>query len=1328
MSRAPWNILDPLPEGAAWLLEASAGTGKTFQLASLFLRLVGEYGLAIDRILAMTFTNAATSELRERVRQRMAAAQAVCASGGPSNGDPVLEHVRARVTDAELASRFAVALQSFDAAPISTIHGFAQRMLHELAFEVGHDRGLTLAESTDDLVGELVDDTLADLWARATLRQVRVLDSLGIRRAKLTEVARAALGAQSLRVEASQPAAAGASPWSPLLEAIAALFADVDAFAGAYFGAADHPCFTALEGAIVAKAFNRTKLREDRARRSFEAIRVWCLAGGAKSKELAKDLERLEEENVLSARRGGRAGLEAEAYFPFLRDYWALRRRVLDFYEGVERYGAFTATVRPRIEASLAARRLLTFDALVARIAERIEEERAASGTSPLAKALRERFDAILVDEFQDTDAAQWTMLREAFLDHRRLFLIGDPKQAIYSFRGANVHVYLSAAEAVHEDRRRTMATNWRSDATAIEAMNALFRAGSSSFDVDALDYVEVSATGERIGAGVRPALDLRWMDDRLTGGVAGSAIRAKESATRLAADLAADEIVALLASPPAGLGPLGPRDFAVLTATHRQAEAVRRALLVRGVPAVSASKGSVFASEAALWLTRWLAAVASRGHAREVRALALTPLVGWTGEQLAAAREEAPWPAGSRPGAAIAPSPTAALEALLEHARAVADRWAREGFGRLFDRDLLYFEAFTRILAMPLGERHATDLRHLLEVVHAHARRHRPSPGALAAWVAAARAESDSIPQDRVQRLESDDRAVTIETVHLSKGLEYPIVLLPFCWDERAFDPGEGPIKVQGPSGTVLNVEGSASPRRRVRAEDARHEERREAQRKLYVALTRAVHRTVVWFGPVGEGGRDLAATAFGRLVLREPGARGLLEGGTLLAPIRGRGANVPVDASEGDALLRVVAERLDALQRTSAGSCGWDCASAPPREPSRATSVEVAPPLRAAEAWPSDRPLLLSPWQTTSFTGLTRAAAHAAEVLTEVPAEPAPGALDELHAEEPTVMAPARTTASASLLLSHPGGAAYGTFVHAVLEHVDFTTGASRDGRAVLDRARDEARRAAVPSAAAEELASAIPALLAAPLARPEVALPAGFSLSCIAPADRLDELAFDLRLGAGTGYVRGDRARGLASLEGLFAAMRAHPEVLPSAWVRDFEARSGGGRAAAGLVGILRGAIDLVFRTHGERNAATDEGGVDTRGARTRSPERHARYWIADYKTNRLRGASLDPYVGDGLREAMVAGDYLLQALIYTVALHRELRVRLRDYAYERHVGGFVYLFVRGMGVADAHAGEASPGVYAARFPEALVAAADLALSSLADAAPCANGVAP
>jgi exodeoxyribonuclease V beta subunit len=315
----------------------------------------------------------------------------------------------------------------------------------------------------------------------------------------------------------------------------------------------------------------------------------------------------------------------------------------------------------------------------------------------------------------------------------------------------------------------------------------------------------------------------------------------------------------------------------------------------------------------------------------------------------------------------------------------------------------------------------------------------------------------------------------------------------------------------------------------------------------------------------------------------------------------------------------------------------------------------------------------------------------------------EPTPGAVDELHVD-PASVVPTPRSATASLLLTHAGSAAYGTFVHAVLEHVDFTTGAPHDGRALLEVAHEEARRVAVPAAAAEELVAAIPALVAAPIARREVALPEGFSLSRIAPTDRLDELAFDLRLGAGTGYTRGVRTGGLASLEALFAAMHDHPEALPSAWVRDFEARTRGGRAAAGLVGILRGAIDLVFRTREaepERSARATTGAAD-------------RYWIADYKTNRLRGSSLDPYVGEGLREAMIAGDYLLQALLYTVALHRELRVRVPGYAYERHVGGFLYLFVRGMGVAPSHAGEASPGVYASRFPESLVTRADAALA--------------
>jgi exodeoxyribonuclease V beta subunit len=223
-------------------------------------------------------------------------------------------------------------------------------------------------------------------------------------------------------------------------------------------------------------------------------------------------------------------------------------------------------------------------------------------------------------------------------------------------------------------------------------------------------------------------------------------------------------------------------------------------------------------------------------------------------------------------------------------------------------------------------------------------------------------------------------------------------------------------------------------------------------------------------------------------------------------------------------------------------------------------------------------------------------------------------------------------------------------------------------------------------------------LPAVLAAPLSTPQVALPPGFSLQTLRSTDRLDELAFDLRLGAGTRFSRDAHVAladdGTVSLDALFAALRACPDVLPAPWVRSFEQRLRSGRFARGLVGILRGAIDLVLRIEGPRGA---------------------RYIVADYKTNRLPGDSLASYARSGLLAAMVDGDYLLQALLYTVAVHRELRVRLRDYDYDAHVGGFLYLFVRGMAVARAE-GDVEPyGVYADRFPRSLVEAVDHALSA-------------
>lgn len=1293
MTRRPWDVLEELPEGSAWLLEASAGTGKTYQLASLFLRLVGEYGVAVDRILAMTFTNAATSELRERVRRRLEESLVVC-TGRATSKDPVLEHVRHRVADdAELARRLALAVQCFDTAPIRTIHGFSQSVLQELAFETGHDRGLTLTSHTDDLVDEIVNDALADLWSRASAVQARMVDSLAVTRAGMRNVARSVLGAQRPVIEASAASEAGAregDPWRALLQQTAALAETYARFARTHFSPeGDSSAVRAfLEAAKGSKRFKGPSLSHAIALRTVEHMRRRCTGELVRTpKNIAADLGKLETSIVAKLYRG--TDLEREPFWPFLLDAQALNAETERFLAHAEPLASFALLARARFDAALTRRRATTFDGLITTLAERIETELASAGSSPLAATLRGRYDAVLVDEFQDTDAAQWTLLRESFLGHRRLFLIGDPKQAIYAFRGANVHVYLEAARAIAPERARTMTTNWRSDGYAVDAMNALWRAGSNGFDTPGLDYVEVDAEPARRARGLTPALEIHWMDARLKGKPDGSAIGNKEEASSLAAELAADAVVDLLArgtpvETAQGVRPVEPRDIAVLTQRHSDAATLRDALFARGVPVVYTAKSSVFASEPALWLQRWLEAVASHGHARAVRLLAATPLVDWSADELAHAREGEEASISGIESSAKA----ARMEALVERVRATADRWERDGFGRLFDRDSQHFETFPRLLATPFGERDATDLRHVFELAHAHERRHRTSAAGLAAWLGRERAGSAVTSDEVAQRLESDARAVTIETVHASKGLEYGFVFLPFSWQERPFKDDGTPVKTAGPHGTRVNVEGSASPRRTAAVDDATRDERREAHRKLYVALTRAKHRTVAWVGPLAEGGEDLARSALGRVLLRDVETPGVLGRGELVLE-RSR-AKAGAKPSPAAAPMDRVVDRLDTLARSSGGTIAWRVATRSERR-LRYVAQEVSSVRGRAAPWPSSRAPLLSPWQTTSFTALTRAATPLEEnpIFSSTPGEITNDEREAVMVEG----APARGARKAELLLTQGGGTAYGTFVHEVFEHVDFRTGQPRDGRTLDDLTRDAARRATLDPSAAAELVRAMPAMLTAPIDRPEVALPQGFSLASIAPEDRLDELAFDLALGAGTRWRRSEEAHGaIVSFEPVIAAMRRAPAVLPPAWVSDFERRVRAGRLAAGLVGILRGSIDLVFRVPGPHGD---------------------RAFVVDYKTNRLPGDSLASYTRKPMGTAMVEGDYLLQALLYTVALHRELRLRVRGYRYDDHVGGFLYLFVRGLGVAAHVADEPCPGVYADRFPAELVTAVDEAL---------------
>lgn len=1322
MSFAPWKASESLPAGAAWLLEASAGTGKTYQIAGLVLRLVAEYGLRIDRILAITFTNAATAELRDRVRKRLSSALVAIERGSADRDDAFVEHLLslAQPSREQMAAHLRIALRDFDLAAISTIHGFSQRMLSELAFESGQDLDLELLSDPAEILEEIVDDELAHFFHGADTEEVALYQAAGYTRDELLRVARAMCAAVEPEVVPPRKADAAAAtrasvqafravcvPMQTLftdaanrqkLQALAAM-PDRFNYGGRLSGQIDKVCTWIAEGAI---------LPDKDAEGALKALRAEALQAAFEAK-LPKG--------------GDKTALQKEPFWPLIESLDTFIDRAGAFWNGFAPLADFAVTVRPRFEAEVARRRVLTFDAMLSRLAEKVLADGGAA--SPVAQRIRDRYDAVLVDEFQDTDASQWTVLEAAFLGHKRLILIGDPKQAIYAFRGADVHVYTAASKQVAPAHRRTMDVNYRSDQSVLEALHTLWRAGSNAFDDKGFDYVDVKPCKDKkrgADSAVEPGLDIRWVDARVLKGGEGHPIDSKRPAEL--ARLAAAEVVASLSPSRDGASPPVAKAsrLAVLVNSHAQAATVQRALRDVGVPAVAATRNTVFATEAARWLATWLDAVAAGGRDREARAAVVTPLFGWTADELAwalAAADEG----GQR------------WQAWTARLHDAAARWTRWGFARVFDREVLDLGVLPRVLALPGGERHATDLRHLFELVHAEERSTRGGPATLAAWL---RAEAEVADQERAQRLESDADAVRIETVHASKGLQYGHVLLPFTWDARApANRGyKGPILLRTEGHTRIDLSPAMSQARQDAIDEAHQESRREDLRRTYVAMTRAEHRNVAWYGPMGKHGQTAEATAMGRLLFRGPTTIGHDDG------------ELPDFKKDTAAAWPVAHKRLDDLATRSGGTVVW---SAVERIPKAAAWLppRVAPTASPQAApWPASRASLRGEWMVTSYTGLAARSAVATPDGAEGNAT-TEGELerDDLRAgrdERPSVAAP---TAMPELhgvsmprddrdRLKRGGGTVYGTFVHEVFEAVDFTSAQGKDGRALRDLVGACAERnglQADPQVAAE-LVEKMPGLLATPLdhqggtlADPLRGLPKGFTLAHIGARDRLDELAFNLRLGAGARYTRTaapttprmgtlviDPSRIQTALAAVLDDARVPAqEIAPvRAWLTHHleRARLEGGQIFEEIAGILTGSIDLVFRTHPD---AAQRAAGDT----------DPRWFVVDYKTNVIETSTPAHFTGPWLAWKMATTGYPLQALLYTVALHRHLQLRLRGYDYDRHMGGYLYLFVRGMAGTDtprcAETGRCL-GVFAHRWRRETIEAVDDALGAAFGAA--------
>ncbi len=889
----------------------------------------------------------------------------------------------------------------------------------------------------------------------------------------------------------------------------------------------------------------------------------------------------------------------------------------------------FADAVRDEIEIRKRRQGVLGYDDLLSRLADTL-----AADDSPARERMSARWPIVMVDEFQDTDPVQWNVIDRAFNKSgsggSTLVLIGDPKQAIYSFRGGDVHTYLNAADSA--GRKQTMRINWRSDAALVERLQMVL--GGTALGDPRIVVRDVVARhpGTRLAGAPHPdPFRLRVVARSTFGKTGDKLVAIDDLRSHIGKDLAAD-IAALLASPATFDGaPVKAGDVAVIVEKRKDARVCFAALTEAGIPAVYTGDSDVFDSAACDDWMALLDAFDQPHRSGIIRAAAATAFFGYTAEDLA------------REGDSLTDSVAETIREWADHARAC-------GVAAVFESARLRGMA-DRVLSQRDGERYMTDVAHVAQLLQQTAHREHLTLPSLRDWLRDRRDEPTRGTEHN-KRLDRDAAAVQVMTVHGSKGLQFPIVYLPFSFN-RYVPQQYDEILFHGNQTRCLHIGGRGSDD----YSDAHALGRREAagddSRLMYVALTRAQSQVVAWWAP----SRDEPNGGLSRLLRdRRPGE-----------------PRIPDQCSTKTVTDAAALERFGEWEKV------------------RGLVVEesVIAPLAGLAASP--RPVELAvrhfhrgidtTWRRTSYSGLVRSAQDAVGVSSE----PEVVELDDEVADI-ALVTPAAGTDVPSPMADLPTGAKFGSLVHAVLETAD-----PRAADLAAELQTQIERHSVwwpvdVPST---DLAAALVPMHDTSLGP----LAGGATLRQIGLRDRLCEMDFEFPLAGGDLRSAAPAVR-LADVGRLLGRYLPADDLLASYAARLTDAALG----SQSLRGYLSGSIDAVLRI------------PDGAGHR---------YLVVDYKTNWLGepGAPLTAadYTPARMAEAMLHSDYPLQALLYCVVLHRFLRWRQPGYDPGRHLGGVLYLFLRGMCGADTPITDGQPaGVFGWQPPVTLVTA----LSDLLD----------
>lgn len=1164
------NILDqifPLRNGIT-LIEASAGTGKTYTIGEIFLKLLlsDNNEFSIHNILVVTFTEAATQELKDRLRRKL------------------LEINKENLSET-LRGKLMVALSNFDQANIFTIHGFSRKILLMYAFESGMEFDLEV-EPNMDLLSDIVDEIyiqemekLDDLMRKACLKE-NILNDLKMLLPKIVEDPSTTMwptpnAPQNQRFDINewmQSIAEAARQWN--MPNTRKTVMDI------------------LNDAISNGCLNKRSYTAEKIEQIINHLTLYLASGQHPlDDEIEMYLRPLSASHLKSKTNKGKSP-PSHSFFNICDEICKQAEMFAKtyFYEWkLSFFHSITKKIIKEYTQAKKQRKVMTFDDLLLYLRDALFDQQKGA---TLKKAIRDRYKIALVDEFQDTDPIQWAIFKEIFnCEGHHLVLVGDPKQSIYAFRKADIYTYLDARK--NTNKPLCLYTNFRSDRNLVEAINRLYEM-QNPFGMPEIGYIKLMfgqmnedwKVSNAKGFEPLTFIVLEAEDNRSL----------KSDMLELIPSIVSEKIVSLLNS---GVQVdqkwIEPKDIAVLVRTNNQARMVRDALKKRHVPAVIYGLESVFQSKTATDLALVMNAILNPRDRKAVKTALATSIISIRPEDILLMEMDNP----------------PIFDKWVETFANLRDQWFDNGFikmcGTLFQNHVL-----ENMCKRPDSDRVLTDFRHCMEILANKEHSNSLSPEALYEWFIEQTLLSSPHPEEWQERLEKDEDAVEIVTIHKAKGLEYPIVFCPYLWEsglssERIYrlHTNKDCTKVilniskllvqRNAQKTISNQELERFKEEIINLESS-FEKVLEVQsylevlrkielfyeelRKVYVALTRAKHMCVVFVPTI----KDVNTSALGWLLWNREGKFTPLDWIS-----RKQDHLEPFD--------QIKEEGRICIQRE-----GCEVSITPYH---KSTETENLAAKEFTRAYLNDN------WSIASFSTIASDIAMTDDEM-----------VAQYQGEED----------EDCLLKNFPVGMNPGLCIHKIFERMD------KEDVYTEHIITETLQEYGLDVCYKETVLEMIKRVQQYPLKGDGL----GFSLNMVDKKTRFTEMdfLFPVPIHENDGIIKK-----------MVSVLETYGTEVSKRYVnrlRQIENRK--------MFGFMTGKIDLVFRY----NEA---------------------WYILDYKTNRL-GPNSDSYRYDHLLDEMVRCDYVLQYHIYSVALYKYLRGRLKSYDHSKNFGGVFYLFLRGM----------------------------------------------